>query len=219
MRPRTAALLLQELLFWILILLPFDFRVPHSVGSVLGAQIFYLEHAPGTFALELVKSITHAVLFFPLAPIVAAGRTEPLRRIFGWKLCLLVLLRAAGSELLQLTVSRGTSVPDFLMDLLGFLAGLLAVKWWRRSERVRNAFTLVTSPSLLMFAALLLNCSLFVLAAPREGLPFGPGGLSAWDPRYPLTLGAERTKSGPWSGIVESLEVRSGEGEGEVVLS
>ena len=76
-RARALAFTLYLALFWVLILLPFDFGLPRSLRSVLSAEVFQLESRPGTLAIEMLKSASHAVLLFPFLPLLAwAARTR-----------------------------------------------------------------------------------------------------------------------------------------------
>ncbi|MBI4607345.1 MAG: hypothetical protein HY721_35715 [Planctomycetes bacterium] len=212
MSPRTSALGLYLAVLWVLLLLPCDFRTPRAVTEVLGAQIFLLERHPGTLPLELVKSATHAVLFLPLAPLLAWGAAAPLRRAFSPRCLGFAVLLGVSSELLQLWVRRGCSVPDLAMDLAGYAAGALGHHAWARPGALRRLALAATSGPAAALGALAVLAAAFLLLAPSDRIPFGRKGLESWDPGLPLVLGNERNRSRPWLGTIDSVVLHEGVG-------
>lgn len=212
---RGLLLVLYFAVFWILILLPFEFRVPPPVGSALGAEIQRLGNAPASIPLELFKSLGHAFLFFPLAPILAWGRGAFVRSFFSPGILALAILLAASSEAVQLTVGRGATITDFVMDLAGFGTGVIAVLLTRRSRHLRvllGAFASLASAILLILGVGVLS---FFLLRRTDRIPFGSAGLESWDPAHSLLFGNTASRSRPWLGILERVTI--GDGEADLV--
>jgi len=208
MHPRTPGLLLYQCVFWILILLPFDFSAPPPLAEVLGPQILAFETAPGTFVADLIRSVGHAALFFPLAPLLAWGSARALEELLSVKTLAFVLLLALGSEIAQLTVGRGTSVPDGIMNFVGYAAGVLAVSVYSRSPRLRSSLKRL-APGTASCGLVSVLAVLSFLLLPSDGLPLGPRALSNWDAAYPLVIGNSRTRVRPWLGRIERVEIRA----------
>ncbi|HVR75282.1 MAG TPA: hypothetical protein VMT52_13175 [Planctomycetota bacterium] len=212
---RGLLLVLYFAVFWILILLPFELRVPPPVGSALGAEIQRLRTSPASIPIELFKSLGHAFLFFPLAPILAWGKGAVVRHPLSPGILALAILLAASSEAVQPTVGRGATITDFVMDLAGLGAGVIAVSLTRRSRHLRvllGAFASLASAILLILGVGVL--SFFVLRR-TDRIPFGPAGLESWDPAHSLLLGNTASRSRPWLGVLERVTI--GDGEADLV--
>jgi hypothetical protein len=206
-RARAVALAVYFGVFWILILLPLDFHRPRSILGDLHSEFMHSGGEITVFISGLMKSAGHALLFLPLGPLLAWGGQLPARGLFrrGVLLCVAVLSLVA--ELAQLSVSRGCSASDFVMNLVGFMAGALLLGACRRPGPGRRIFDAVTAPGLLALYFLAFLSALYVLLLPTDRLLVGPGGLESWNPLFPLCVGNERTGRRPWLGTLRSLTI------------
>jgi hypothetical protein len=119
-----------------------------------------------------------------------------------------VTLLALGSEVAQLTVSRGTSVPDGIMDVVGYAAGVAMASIYSGSPPLRSWLKLLAPGAALCGLVAFLAVVVFLLL-PSDGLPLGPRALSNWSGSYPLVVGNSHTRVRPWLGRVESVELRA----------
>ena len=192
----------------VLILAPFDFGRPRSFWAAIDELQGY-ETDPARLAVELAKSMAHAALFLPMGPLLAWSLGWSVSRLISWRTILGVSLLAAATEIVQSTVNRSPSVSDFLMDMVGFAAGLVALWRYPRSELLRRTLAFLTRPRILLAALAIYSVLLHVSLVPSDGFPFGSPALGTWSTDYPLSIGNERTRSRAWRGRIERLVIRS----------
>jgi hypothetical protein len=206
--PASVALLVYFGVFWVLILLPFDFQPPRlSEPPAASPAPQEDDPEPRALLVSVLKTLGHSVLFLPLAPLHAWWAGGLARRILGPWAAVSAVLLAGTSELSQLTVSRGASWGDFAMDLLGYAAGAMLAISCERSARMRSAARSAASPRLVLAVLGALAAAAFVLLLPARGFLFGPRDLEGWDPSYPFLVGNEPTRSRPWRGAIERFAV------------
>lgn len=206
MNPRIPGLLLYQCTFWVLILLPFNFSAPPPLPEVLSPRIFLFQAGPEMLLVEILGSAGHGALFFPLGPLLAWGSPRPLKSLLSMKALLLVILLSVGSEVAQLTVQRGTSVSDMVMNVAGYAAGVLFVSIYWRSPRWRSSLKRVV-PWTAVCGLVSLLAILLLILLPTDRLPLPTRALSSWDNTYPLVLANERTGMRPWLGRIEEVKI------------
>ncbi len=104
----------------------------------------------------LVRDWGHAGLFALMAWAVMRFQLAGTRRPLAWTACQttgLMLLMAAGSELIQSLTGRSMDVADFLQDVTGMGAGMAVALMPRVRSRVAKAGLLALAAALLVFSA------------------------------------------------------------------
>jgi hypothetical protein len=184
-----------------------DFHRPRSFLGELRSEFLPSGGEVGAFISELVKSAGHALLFLPLGPLLAWGRQLSMRDLFRLRVLGSVAVLSLASELAQLSVSRGCSASDFVMNIAGFALGALLLGACRGPGPVRRVFDAVTAPGFLALGFLASFVALYVVLLPTDRAPLGPGGLESWDPTDPLCVGNELTGHRPWLGTLRRFTV------------
>ncbi len=208
-QPTLWALLTYVAVFSVLLLEPLDFSLPDETWSTVRHELEGYQANPALVLVDLAESIGHAVLFFPLGPLLAwRWRLRP-RQLFSCKILVPVVFVGAVSELLQVFVSRFPTLSDFAMNLVGFAAGVGALWLHGRSRGLRRILELTTSPLGLCtwLGMVLVLVYLSVVPVGRIHLPVN--GLGSWEIHFPLSVGNERTGTRPWLGQIERVVVRN----------
>lgn len=192
-RPQVAAFLVYQALFWVGILVPFDFRRPESLWDAL-----FGPRDTDVNWVDMVSYLGHAVLFIPIGVLVErAVAARALGQAVGWSAFALFL--AFASEGSQAFNSRQATVYDFLMDLAGAgIGGLLALRY-RRSPRFRSIVRHAFSPAAMATFIFLIVSTFVLLALPRST------DFSSWDSSYPLLLGEEEGAERAWQGDLHEV--------------
>lgn len=206
---------------WLLLLAPYDFDTPRDMWLGVHEDLDRYEAQPARVVTDLVKSLAHALIFFPLGPLLGHYYRLEVRRLFSLRVLAAVVSLSVATELAQLAVNRGTSLSDFLMNLIGYGIGVWALHLHRSVPRIRRLTSAVVSDPALWLLVAVLALSLHGLLRPDDGPLLGLGGLRSWDSGFPLLIGDERTGGRAWSGTIERLEIRSsvapdGDAEGAV---
>jgi hypothetical protein len=205
--PASLALLVYLGAFWTVILLPFDFRLPALPGREPAPAPAADEIEPRDLIALAIQSLGHAALFLPLGPLLLWWTGMPPRRLLHPLAAGAAVLLAGISELSQLTVGRGASWSDFLLDLAGYAAGAWAACSFERRGTAWTLARAAASPRIALPALGALAAGALFLLLPASGLPFGPRDLERWDPSYPFLAGNELTRRRPWSGALERFRV------------
>ena len=187
-------LLWYQAIFWIGILLPFNFTWPDAAA---------IAHATDRFTSlplnlrELPNYAAHWLLFVPAGWLIWQVFTQHgLRQSLKWALVTFAI--AVISEFSQLLLpERGVSAADFLLDLLGITSGLVLAYSY---PQIHLPPILIKRTKLAAFLLMLIATTAYLYAIqPVES------ELSNWDKRYPLLLGNEQSMDRPWQGTLYQL--------------
>ncbi len=177
---RFAGFLGYQAIFWIILLLPWQFEIPSSWDQALHPDP--LEAPPGSFWIPI---ITHLSLFLPIGVFM--------RRDLRWAGVALVL--AGLSEFLQLFVRRHLDIYDFGIDLLGAGIGYFAAPYlialWNTATRRSTA---------AVAWAVLTGYLVYLLG------PANPTWTN-WHQSFPLHIANEGTLNRPWLGTLYSIKL------------
>jgi glycopeptide antibiotics resistance protein len=194
-RRQAFAVALYLLVFWVLVLFPFDFHWPYFEQEPPAG-----EATKGWNVSSLIGVIGHVVLFIPVGAFVYTCTRE---RSFSKRTA--VLAAALGlvvvSELAQFFVSRSVSFGDGGMNVVGLLLGLLLARLWEPAWRLQALTQTLESPGILGMVLVVVPAAVLWLRAPVNS------GFGNWDGDFPLMLANEKTCDRPWRGELHAVAI------------
>ena len=190
-RTLLLAVVLYQAVFWIGILLPFDFAWPHYGWRTAaeGDEQYTLRY--------WLAAVGHLSFFIPMGVLCARAPRGRNR----WLTVGATVLLGVVSELSQVFVSRGPSASDFAVDMLGTVIGFRAVGRYGASRGFRRLVDALFSPPAVGVTLVVLGTA-FVITTGA-----GTVDLSRWSPRFPLLLGNETTQDRAWQGDLYGVAI------------